>query len=104
MTSKYGNVRTNGYASKAEAKRAQELVLLRQAGKITDLEEQREFVLVSKSIYGRALKYRSDFCYRVDGVFVCEDVKSPATAKNPLYRWKRRLMQEVYGITIKETS
>lgn len=99
---KYGNKKTGGYASGAEAKRASELNLLERAGKITDLEEQREFVLISKSEYGQAIKYRSDFTYRVDGQFTVEDVKSPVTAKHPVYRLKRRLMQEVYGITIRE--
>jgi hypothetical protein len=104
MTSKYGNVKTDGYDSKREAIRASELKLLERAGKITDLESQREFVLISKSDWGQAIKYRCDFCYRADGIFTVEDVKSPITAKNPVYRLKRRLMQEVYGITIKEVS
>lgn len=101
---KFKAQRTGKYASKAEARRAAELKLLERAGKITDLEEQREFVLISKSEYGQAIKYRSDFAYRVDGRFTVEDVKSPVTAQHPVYRLKRRLMQEVYGITIREVA
>ncbi len=102
MTNKYRAVKTNGCDSKAEARRKSELELLARAGKITDLEFQREFVLISKSEYGHAIKYRSDFCYRIDGRFTVEDVKSPITAKNPVYRLKKRLMAEVYGIEIRE--
>ena len=104
IRSKYGAVKTNGCDSKAEARRKAELELLARAGKITDLEFQREFVLISKSDWGRAIKYRSDACYRVDGQLVVEDTKSPITAKNPVYRLKKRLMAEVYGITIKEVA
>lgn len=99
---KFKAQRTGKYASKAEAKRAEDLKLLERAGEITDLEEQREFVLISKSDHGRAIKYRCDYCYRRDGRFIVEDVKSVFTAKNPVYRLKKRLMAEVYGIEILE--
>ena len=104
IRTKYGSVKANGCDSKAEARRKTELGLLARAGKITDLEFQREFVLISKSEWGGAIKYRSDACYRVDGQLVVEDTKSPITAKNPLYRLKKRLMAEVYGIEIREVA
>lgn len=97
LPSKYRAVKANGCDSKAEARRKAELELLARAGKITDLEFQREFVLISKSEWGCAIKYRSDACYRVDGQFVVEDTKSPITAKNPVYRLKN-------GITILEVA
>ena len=108
VTSKYRNVKMaisgRVFDSKREALRYRELQLLERSGKITDLETQREFVLISKSDHGRAIKYRCDFAYRVDGQFTVEDVKSPITAKNPVYRIKKRLMAEVYGIEICEVA
>lgn len=108
VRSKYGSVKTTVsgriFDSKQEALRYRELQLLERVGKITDLECQREFVLISKSEYGRAIKYRCDFAYRQDGRFTVEDVKSPTTAKHPVYRLKKRLMAEVYGIEIREVA
>ncbi len=59
--SKYGNRRTNGYASKREASRAQELRLLEKAGKIHNLREQVPFELIPKQDGERARKYVADF-------------------------------------------
>jgi hypothetical protein len=54
-TSKYKNVRTNGYASKAEADYANHLSLLKRAGKVLDYIEQVPIKLPGK------LKYVADF-------------------------------------------
>lgn len=43
--SKYKNRKTNGYDSKKEAGRAYQLRILAQAGNITNLREQVDFVL-----------------------------------------------------------
>jgi hypothetical protein len=60
---------------------------------------QVPFVLVEKSEHGRALKYLADFVYFQDGKQVVEDVKGVRT---PVYRLKKRLVAEKYGIEIRE--
>lgn len=101
---KYRAVKTNGYASKKEAKRAEELKLLQKAGKISELTEQVAFILApSVVIQGRKrppLRYVADFEYIEDGKLVVEDVKGMIS---PVYRVKRHLMMSVHGIEIKET-
>ena len=103
--SKYKNIRTNGYSSKKEAKRADELKLLLFAGKISVLIEQVPFVLApSVVVQGRKrppMKYIADFVYVENGVRVVEDVKG--FKKNPVYILKRHLMKSLYSIDILET-
>ena len=101
---KYGNKRTNGYASKREAKRAEELKLMEKAGEIHSLREQVEYVLIPKQDGERACKYIADFVYaKADdsGHYktVVEDAKG---YRDPVYRIKRKLMKFVHGISIKE--
>lgn len=99
---KYHAKRTNGYDSKKESIRAQELRLLERAGKITGLQEQPVFELIPKQEGERAVKYKADFSYFEDGEFVVEDVKSPVTRKLPAYIIKRKLMLWVHGIRVRE--
>jgi len=99
---KYGNTKTDGYDSVRERDRHAELLLLQKAGAISDLERQVKFVLIAKSQYGQELRYVADFTYFESGRLVVEDVKSEPT-KTPLYRWKKRMMAERYGILIRET-
>lgn len=102
--SKYGAIRTNGYASKRESGRAQALKLLEKAGHIQDLREQVVFEIAPAVIInGRKStrrKYIADFVYIEDGKQVVEDVKG---AKTDIYMLKRHLMATVHGIEIKET-
>lgn len=88
------------FDSKKEAKRYLELKILEKAGVIKDLRRQVPYVLINKSRYGRAIKYVADFVYYEDDKLVVEDVKGVLT---PLYKLKKRLMAEVYGIEVKET-
>ena len=90
------------FDSKKEARRYQELKLMERAKAIRDLKMQVAFPLIKKSQYGREIKYVADFTYFEDDKLVVEDTKSTAT-KTPLYRLKKRLMGEIYGIVIKET-
>ena len=99
MRSKYRAVRTNGYASKREANRAAELELLVRVGAISNLRKQVKYELIPKRDGERAVSYIADFVYQQDGKEVIEDVKG---FKTPVYKIKRRLMQEKYGITIQE--
>lgn len=102
--SKYHAKRTDGYASKAEAKRGAELELLEKLGQITGLTKQPSFVLLPADELGSAVTYRADFSYqdRQKGQVVVEDVKSTVTRKLPTYRLKRRLMWAVLKIQITE--
>lgn len=88
------------FDSAAEARRFRELRLLERAGGISALRRQVPYVLIEKSPHGRAVVYRADFVYTEGGREVVEDVKGMRTA---VYRLKRRLMAEKYGITIRET-
>ena len=122
--SKYGNRKTvvNGieFDSRKEAQRYQELRLLERAGKISGLRLQVKYVLIptqraaSFEVYkagpqkgrrkpGKVLEnecaYIADFVYIQDGSEIVEDAKGVRTA---VYRIKRKLMLERYGIQIKE--
>lgn len=96
---KFGNQKTGGYHSKAEAKRAAELRLLEQAGEISNLREQPKYLLIPKQEGERAVHYLADFEYRRGGELVVEDVKGFAT---DAYIIKRKLMLQVHGIRVQE--
>lgn len=101
--SKYRAVKTeiNGimFDSKREAARYQELRLLERAGEINSLRLQVPYELIAKSKYGRSIKYVADFVYSRNGLTVVEDAKGVRT---PVYRLKKRMMAEKYGIQIRE--
>ena len=108
--SKYGNEKaeTNGikFDSKKEARRYMELRQLETMGKISDLKLQHTFTLqeaftTENGDRIQAIKYIADFTYMEDGKFVVEDVKSPATRCNPVYRMKNKMMAEK-GYVIRE--
>lgn len=108
--SKYRNekITINGvkYDSKKEAKRAEQLETQQRLGIITDLEKQKKYVLqpsfkfLGKTI--REIAYVADFVYMENGNLVVEDVKSPITRANPVYKIKKKMMMYVHGIEIKE--
>ena len=91
------------FDSKLEYYRWCELIILEKAKKITDLKRQVKFVLIDKSKYGREISYIADFTYIQGDKIIVEDTKSNAT-KTPLYRLKKRLVAERYGIEIKEVE
>ncbi len=125
---KYGNkkVEVDGieFDSKKEARRYCELKLLQRAGKISDLQLQREFELIPAQYetferYGKTGKrlqdgkrciekscvYKADFCYMQDGRLVVEDAKGyrdPASAGYAKFVIKRKLLLWRYGIKIIE--
>lgn len=103
---KYRNVKVGGYDSKKELRRFHELEALEKAGEITNLQRQVEFLLIpSQRIDGkvveRAVTYKADFIYTMNGELVVEDVKSKITAKDPTFIIKRKLMLKEYGIRVK---
>lgn len=100
------------FDSKKEATRYGELKLLEKAGEIEGLELQPAYPIV---IHGKKIcTYKADFLYWVSpapapgakfGSVVratTEDVKSPITRKNPTYRLKKKLVEAIYGIEIRE--
>ena len=116
---KYKNIKVNGFASKKEAGRYPELLLLQKAGKIHDLRCQVRFEVVpaqyeyyerygkkgqrlkdGKRCVERAVDYVADFDYYTeDGTYVVEDTKGFKTKD---YIIKRKLMLWVHGIRIRE--
>ena len=81
-------------------------MLLLRRGEISDLRVQPEFTLLEAYTTPngervRALRYRADFSYRRNGELIVEDVKSAAT-RTRVYLDKRKMMQEKYGITVRE--
>jgi hypothetical protein len=118
--SKYGAKKTEVdgivFDSKKEAKYYQELKFKEKAGLISELELQKEFVLIpaqreastftkkGKEVLGKVLErkcsYFADFCYKdADGKFRCIDTKGFKTAD---YKLKKKLMLWVHGIKIEE--
>lgn len=103
LSSKYRSQKTDGYASKKEARRAGELRLMQSAGAISELREQVTYeILPSMPVINcwKPLRYIADFAYKQDGVEVVEDVKGFKTRE---YRIKKRLMLFVHKIVIKES-
>lgn len=112
--SKYGAIKTvvNGitFASKKEAERYQELLLLEKAGVISHLELQPKFKLYSGTTpirfdSGRQAEYRADFAYfdysLPERCRVIEDCKG---MKTDVYKLKRAIVHACYpGVRIKET-
>lgn len=99
-----------------ERDRYLELKLMEKAGEITDLELQKEYILIPKQyspstltkqgkekrgrLLERECKYRADFVYKdISGNEIVEDTKGMRT---PDYLIKRKLMLFVHGIKITE--
>lgn len=107
---KYSNIKTNGYESKKESKRAEVLKILNKSGVISELQEQVSFVLAPaqyvKNIKGkevcarREMKYIADFVYIENELKIIEDCKGFKTKE---YIKKKNLMKRIFEIEIKET-
>jgi len=105
--SKYGSSRVNvsgkKFSSRKEAERFVELARMAEAGTITCLRLQPRYPIL---IDGELIcVYVADFSY-VDcfSKTIVEDVKSRFTAKNPVYRIKKKLMKAVNKIGIVEVG
>lgn len=111
---KYKNIKVSydglNFDSKKECERYKELKALEQQGRISGLTTQETFVIAKGvKIKGEPrkrpnVKYVADFVYldKQTGEQVVEDVKSKATAKNPVYRLKKLLMKLVHDIDVVE--
>ena len=94
------------FDSKKEANYYTYLKILKDAGKIWNLELQKKFVLQSsfklKGKTYRAITYIADFVYEDDKGLHVVDVKSAATKKDKIYRLKKKLFAYKYRIEIEE--
>ena len=89
------------YDSELEHQRHRELMLMEKAGIISDLQYHKKYILIEKNENGREIAYEADFVYNKDGNTIVEDTKSEPT-KTRLYKLKKRLLLEKYGIKISE--
>mgnify|MGYP004652753597 CR=1 FL=1 len=118
MTKYHSKKTTRGgvtFDSKREARRYDELLLLQQAGEITNLRRQVKFVLIPTQrepskigtrggvkkgrLIERECAYIADFVYTENGKIVVEDTKGVRTKD---YIIKRKLMLYVHNIRIRE--
>lgn len=88
------------FDSKREATHFRNLKLWQLAGDINSLTLQVRFPLVVEGV--KIATYVADFVYRDKTGRHVIDVKSPVTAKLPVYRLKKKLMAAIYGINIEE--
>ena len=108
--------KTVTFDSRKEARRYDALMALLAAGAIRDLKLQPEFTIqeaytTTEGVRVRAIRYQGDFSYEratspdcngdIHWLRVVEDVKSPAT-KTRVYEIKKKLMQERFGIEVRE--
>lgn len=90
------------FSSKKECYRYKQLRLKEKAGLIRDLELQPKFLLLDTIHYrGKTYPktyYKADFKYfdNEKGRYIVEDVKSPITAKDKVYRLKIKMLLEKY--------
>lgn len=108
------------FASKKEARRWAELVLLWRTGEIRDVELQPTFPIFAVGLLPvperdevpilpawvslrKCGRYTADFAYTVTatGERVIEDVKASATATEA-YRLRKKLVEATYGIVVRE--
>ena len=107
--SKYKNKKTviDGitFDSKREAERYLDLKTLEKAGVITELELQKKFELQPgfyfKGRRQRPIYYICDFFYKQGDEYIIEDVKSPITKNNQVYKMKKKMMM-YKGYEVKE--
>lgn len=118
MINKYRNKKTeidgHKFDSHKEAKRYTELLYMMKAGEIFNLELQKEYVIVPKCRWYKAVKYNLDFYYKLlDGTEVHEDVKPTftnvkserkykASGAYRVFKIKQKLMFERYNILVLE--
>ena len=95
------------FDSMKEARRFDELRLLRKAGHIRNLRLQVEFTLreaytTAEGYRVRAIRYKADFTYLDEsGNLIVEDAKTRPT-KTKEYAIKKKLMLEKFNLQIRE--
>jgi hypothetical protein len=99
--SKYRNIKTHGFDSKAEYYYACELEILKKKRKIKDYDTHKRIDL--RGEHGtKVCAYIPDFIItHLDGTKEIVDVKSPIT-KTPLFNLKWKLLQDLYQDEIRK--
>ena len=98
---KYGNIRQNGYASKKEYQKSQELILLKKAGEIFDWQSQAKIELRGEN-KTRVCNYFCDFLViHNNGMKEYIEIKSKAT-KTSIWRLKWKLANDKFQKEIKK--
>ena len=90
----WSNYSKRYFASKAEARRGEELYLRMKAGEISDLRYQVKFELFDKP----KITYTADFAYLENGKRIVEDVKGVLTRDT---RTKIAWVQQRYKIQVR---
>lgn len=91
------------FASRAEAKRFAELLLLLKMGQIRNLETQVRFKLIVNGIPIFKRGYYADFVYMKNDIQIVEDVKSTAKSEHgqtEIFNAKVNLMGAIHGIQV----
>lgn len=110
---KYKNKKTQidgiTFDSKKEAERYKVLKSMQADGLINDLEIQPKFMLIPSQHFEttsrreRGVDYVADFRYKDNlGQIIVEDVKSAITAKDKVYRIKRKMVKYFHDVEIIE--
>lgn len=110
---KYKNKKTQidgiTFDSKKEAERYKVLKSMQADGLINDLECQPKFMLIPSQYFDttgrreRGVDYVADFRYKDNlGQIIVEDVKSAITAKDKVYRIKRKMVKYFHDVEIIE--
>lgn len=90
----YSTAKANGYDSKFEAGKAQELELLKKAGEIKDFVSQKVLELVVNGYV--VCTYKIDFIvYHNDGITEYVECKGYAT---PVWKLKWKLFEALYDV------
>lgn len=95
------------FDSMKEARRFDELLLLRKVGRIRDLRLQVEFTLreaytTAEGYRVRAIRYKADFTYQDENDrLIVEDAKVRPT-RTKEYAMKKKLMIEKFNLQIRE--
>lgn len=71
---------------------------LQAAGEITHLEVHPTFVCGVNGM--KVCTYEADFAFKDKGRKRVIDVKSPATARLPVFRLKKKLVRALYGVDV----
>lgn len=91
------------FDSISESRRYIQLKHLQELGEISHLRLQPNYPYYDKKNKKVLFKYIADFDYCTEhGEVIVEDVKSAYTAKLPIYRLKKKLIEDRYDVKIKE--
>lgn len=88
------------FHSAGEHRRWHVLKLMEKDGKIGSLERQVRFDITINGV--KVGFWKADFAYFRDGKRIIEDFKSEATAEDKYWRFKKKVLEAVFGFQIHE--